>query len=95
MPQLELAITRLAECSVLKVSGPIDKSAVGLFKHALRETAGFSAMPSLIDLRDVDYIHPRAIGALLDLWKGAEGSVELEVLVRPTTVTDLDDTLEP
>lgn len=91
-----MAITRLADCSVLTVTGPIPESAVEPFSRAVRQTAEFSGLPSVVDLREAGYIHPGALGALVELSRGPHPKVaELEVLVCVSTVQDFTRTMEP
>lgn len=91
-----MAITRLADCSVLTVTGPIHEGDVEPFSRAVRQTAEFSGLPSVVDLREAGYIHPGALGALVELSRGPDPKVgELEVLVCVSAMQDLTGPMEP
>jgi anti-anti-sigma regulatory factor len=77
-----MSITRLADCSLLKVSGVVDRSMAESFGQALRQTVGFSSMPVVVDLRDVEFLHSRAISRLMKVWKSAnDAGVFVQVVV--------------
>lgn len=81
-PAAPMSITRLPECSLLKVSGVVDRSMAESFGQALRQTVGFSSMPVVVDLRDVDFLHSRAISRLMKVWKRAhDAGLLVEVVV--------------
>ncbi|HEX2178336.1 MAG TPA: hypothetical protein VHL54_02290 [Actinomycetota bacterium] len=81
-PAAPMSITRLPDCSLLKVSGVVDRSMAESFGQALRQTVSFSSMPVVVDLRDVDFLHSRAIARLMKVWKRAhDAGLLVEVVV--------------
>ncbi len=83
MSQVPMSITRLPDCSLLKVSGALDESTAEAFGRALLDTTNFSSLPVVIDLRDVDLIHPKAIKLLTGICRDARRKrTQLQIFVN-------------
>ena len=81
-PAAPMSITRLPDCSLLRVSGVVNRAMADRFAEALRQTVDFSSVPVVVDLRDVDFLHSRALSRLMKIWRGAhDAGVLVQVVV--------------
>lgn len=79
-----MSITWFRNHSLLKVYGRIGKSAAADFAQTLAGATSFSPAPVIVDLRDVDSMHPLAISVLVDMLMSTadRGGSRLELLVN-------------
>lgn len=84
LSQLTMSITWFSNRSLLKLYGDVGKSAAREFEKTLAEATSFSTAPVVVDLRDVDSMHPRVVSVLVDALMSTanrEGP-RLELLVK-------------
>jgi hypothetical protein len=62
-----MAITRLPHCTLLKVFGAVPRAAVDDFRRAAVDVTSYSPVPVVVDLRDVEKMHPKAKATLREL----------------------------
>jgi anti-anti-sigma regulatory factor len=84
LSQLSMSITWFSNRSLLKVYGDVGRSAAPEFARTLSEATSFSAAPVVVDLRDVDSMHPRVVSLLVDALMSTanRNGPRLELLVK-------------
>ena len=84
MSQLSMSITWFSNRSLLKVYGDVGKSAAPELARTLAEATNFSSAPVIVDLRDVDSMHPRVVSLLVDALMSTANrkGPRLELLVK-------------
>ncbi|CAN5893925.1 hypothetical protein BH23ACT12_BH23ACT12_22300 [soil metagenome] len=84
LSKLSMSITWFGNRSLLKVYGNIGKAAAADFAQTLAGATSFSSAPVVVDLTDVDSMHPRAISLMMDTMMNTanRGGPRLELLVK-------------
>lgn len=79
-----MSITWFSNRSLLKVYGAVGKSAARNLEKTLAEATHFSAAPVVVDLRDVDSLHPRVVSLLVEVLMSTakRKGPRLELLVK-------------
>jgi hypothetical protein len=71
LPKAFFSITRFPNRTLLKVSGRIEDCDVDPFARALGQAFCFSGKPVVVDMREVEETHPRAVQLLIRHWTEA------------------------
>ncbi|HEX2053847.1 MAG TPA: hypothetical protein VHJ78_09015 [Actinomycetota bacterium] len=78
-----MAVTRMRGFSFLTVQGRVSRRRLRQFSQGLQYAMHFSPLPVVVDLRNVAFVHPRALRAIIHVWLSApDPNLALEVLIK-------------